>query len=140
VRLLADVRVSRNHTADIGQVDLRQTALVFEPLPMLAGSPGTATLAIDRPGRIVVDTIAPAPQLLSVGERYEDGWTATIDGGALRVLRINGDFIGCVVDAGPHRVELTFAPRSFSLGLLTSAAGLVALACGAFVIARGHGV
>jgi len=138
VRLVTDVRVSPNHAADIGVVDLRTTALVVEPLPMLAGTPGTATLAVDRPGRIVVDTSAPAPQLLSVGERYEDGWTATLDGRPLRLLRVNADFIGCVVEPGAHRVELRFAPRSFSAGLVASAMGLVTLACGAFVISRGE--
>jgi uncharacterized membrane protein YfhO len=93
-------------------------------------------VAIDRPGLIVVSTIAPGRQLLSVTERFEDGWTATQDGRAIPLLRINGDFLGCVVDAGVHRVELRFQPRSFSAGALVSAFGIVLLAAGAVVTVR----
>jgi len=136
VRLLTDVRVSTAPAADIDSIDLRRTALVDEAVPQLSGAPGTAALAIDRPGRIDVDTNAPAPQLLSIGERYDEGWRATSDGHPVRVLRVDGDFLGCVVEPGAHRVELRFVPRSLVAGALTSLGGAIALACGAFAMAR----
>jgi hypothetical protein len=52
------------------------------------------------------------------------------------VLRVNGDFLGCVVQPGAHRVELRFIPRSLVAGALTSLGGAIALACGAFAMAR----
>jgi hypothetical protein len=135
-RLLADVKVTSQPALDIDTIDLQRTALVAEPLPPLAGGAGTASVATDRPGRIVVDTVAPGPKLLSISERFDEGWTATADGRPLRVLRINGDFLGCLVDGGAHRIELRFAPRSFSAGALVSAIGVAALAIGAFVFGR----
>jgi hypothetical protein len=41
---------------------------------------------------------------------------------------VEGDFLGCVLDGGVHRVRLRFMPRSFVYGSLMSAAGAVLLA------------
>lgn len=135
-RLLRDARVSDDAARDITEIDLDRTALVTAALPELSGTPGSARVAFDRPGRIVVHTMADGRQLLSISERYHEGWHATAEGRPLPVVRINGDFLGCIVDAGSHRVELRFAPRSFTNGCLMSAAGLVCLALGAALVRR----
>jgi Bacterial membrane protein YfhO len=135
-RLLVDVRTSSNPGAEIDRIDIHRTALVAGTVPALSGLPGSATVAVDRPGRIVVNTVAPGRQLLTVSERFDEGWRATQDGRAIPVLRINGDFLGCVIDAGAHEVELRFQPRSFSTGAFVSALGLVMLAVAAVVTAR----
>ena len=105
-------------------------------LPSAAASPPTvsslataAELAIDRPGRIEVITQAPTRQLLVLTESYHAGWQATLDGQPCPVLRVDGDFLGCAVDAGLHRVDWQFHPRSLRDGALLSAGGLGLLLC-----------
>ena len=135
-RLLTDVRVTDDVVRDINAVDLARTALVTRSLPDLSGTPGSARLVIDRPGLIVVETTSDGRQLLSIGERFHEGWAATTEGRSLQTARINGDFLACVVDAGSHRVEFRFQPRSFARGRLMSAAGLLCLALGAALVRR----
>jgi Bacterial membrane protein YfhO len=88
---------------------------------------GSVRMAIDRPGRLVAHVEAPGPRILAFTERFHAGWSATIDGRRLQMVRVEGDFLGCVVDAGVHRVVLQFMPRSFVYGSIVSTFGAVAL-------------
>lgn len=88
---------------------------------------GDARLAIDRPGRLVAHVEAPGPRILAFTERFHAGWSATVDGRRLPLVRIEGDFLGCLLDAGVHRVTLRFMPRSFVHGSIVSAIGAIAL-------------
>lgn len=99
-------------------------------------SSGAARVAVDRPGYIVVQVEAPGPRILALTERFHDGWSATIDGKPLRMVPVDGDFLGCAVDPGIQRVELRFMPRSFVQGAAASAAGVLLLVAGAFIIMR----
>ncbi len=138
-RLLSKVTVSSNIATDVGAIDVLNEALVEEPVGDLTGAPGTARVVEDRPGRITVETTAFGRQLLTLTERFDSGWQVTdevIDGNAnrparvsARPVRVYGDFLGCVVDAGTHRVAFRFAPRSFTNGLLLTAFGLVLVLC-----------
>ena len=89
---------------------------------------GSARLTVDRPGDLVARIEAPARRILAFTERFHDGWTATIDGIPLEMVRVEGDFLGCVVDSGVHRVSLRFKPRSFLYGSIVSALGAALLA------------
>ncbi len=40
----------------------------------------------------------------------------SIDGVTFPTISVEGDFLGCIVDAGVHRVEFSFMPRSFVYG------------------------
>jgi hypothetical protein len=135
-RLLGNVRVTDDVAREIGDIDLQRTALAVQSLPELTGAPGAARVVTDRPGHLVVETMAEGRQLLSISERFHAGWVATADGQPLPVVRINGDFLACVVEAGSHHIELRFEPRSFTLGRLVSVIGLAALAVGAVIIRR----
>jgi hypothetical protein len=88
---------------------------------------GVARMAIDRPGRLVARVEAPGPRILAFTERFHAGWSATVDGRPVQTVRVEGDFLGCLLDAGVHRVRLRFMPRSFVYGSIISALGLVAL-------------
>jgi len=87
-------------------VDLRRTAIVSEPIDGLGGTPGAAVVVVDRPGRLVVRTSSDGRQLLAISERFHRGWRATVDGRPHAVTRINGDFIGCVVEPGTHAIAV----------------------------------
>ena len=127
-RLLTDVRASDDIAGDLWDVDLHRTALVTRELPPLGGTAGSARVLVDRPGRIAVETSTAGRQLLSISERYHPGWRAAVDGVSVPSVAVNGDFLGCVVEAGTHHVAFAFRPRSFVAGAAVSVAGVVALA------------
>ncbi len=106
-----------------------ETARLDEPIELPPSQPGPARVVADRPGQITVEYSAPARQLLVTTESFHRGWRATVDGRDRPVVRVNGDFLGCVVDAGNHEVLLGFRPRSLILGLVVSACGLGLLLC-----------
>ena len=91
-------------------------------------STGSARLVVDRPGRLVASVDAPGRRILAFTERFHDGWSATVDGTPLPTVRVEGDFLGCLVDAGHHRVNLRFLARSFVYGSIVSGIGAVLLA------------
>jgi len=91
-------------------------------------STGSARLAVDRPGHLVAQVEAPGRRILAFTERFHDGWSATTDGATLQTVRVEGDFLGCLVDGGSHRVDLRFMPRSFVYGSVLSAIGAALLA------------
>jgi hypothetical protein len=95
----------------------------------------TVRLAVDRPGHLVAQVHAPGRRILAFTERFHAGWSATADGARLETVRVEGDFLGCVVDAGVHRVELRFMPRSFVYGAILSAIGVATLA-GVLIVGR----
>ncbi|MGH9370764.1 MAG: hypothetical protein ACRD15_04460, partial [Vicinamibacterales bacterium] len=92
------------------------------------GSTGSARLTVDRPGRLIAQVDAPGRRILAFTERFHDGWSATIDGAPLQMVPVEGDFLGCLVEGGVHRVNLRFLPRSFVYGAILSAMGAVLLA------------
>jgi hypothetical protein len=126
-RLLTQV-VAGPLTPDLAGFDIDQVASVEPPLGQAlnlpAGPPGNAQVVIDRPGCIEVRTVAPSRQLLTLNEGFDPGWQAKVDGQRVPVLRVNGDFLGCLVRAGEHDVDWVFSPRSLLVGRLLSGCGL----------------
>jgi hypothetical protein len=53
---------------------------------------------------------------LVIGEGYDAGFTAQVDGAPARVLRLNADRLGLVLQDGTHRVVLTHATRGLRAG------------------------
>jgi hypothetical protein len=136
-RLVAESRLSRDVKADVRSIDVARVALVSESIPSLSGSPGAARIVSDRPGSMIVDTDASGPQLLVVTERFHSGWQAVVDGQPRRTTRVYGDFLGCVVDSGRHRVTFTFAPDSVRQGLRLSLGGILLTVVAATLLWRG---
>ena len=130
-RMVAIAVRSADPRAQIEQIDVATTALVDDAVDLVSGPPGAAVIEQDLPGRIRVATEAPTRQLLVLSESFHAGWQVTIDGEPRPLHRVNGDFMGSVVDAGHHVVRFRFAPRSYQWGVrisLASVAGILALA------------
>src|SRR6185295_4991444 len=53
--------------------------------------------------RVLVVVRAAGPGLLVVGEGYDPGFSARVDGAPAGVLRVNGDRLGVVLQDGTHR-------------------------------------
>jgi len=124
VRLVSKAFVSSDPNRDIDTIDVGSTALVSREIKLAGGRAGKAAITGDRPGRVRIETEAGSRQLLVFSESYHDGWQVTVDGRESSVLRVYGDFMGCVVDGGRHEVEFVFKPKSFRYGTLLSALGL----------------
>jgi hypothetical protein len=92
------------------------------------GSTGSARLTVDRPGYLVAEVTAPARRILAFTERFHNGWSATSNGVPLDMVRVEGDFLGAVLDGGVHQVRLRFMPRSFVYGSILSGVGAALLA------------
>jgi hypothetical protein len=141
-RLLTQVDVGPL-TPDLAGLDVDHAAILDQPLKiplgLPLGLPGKTQLPVDRPGHIEVRAIAPERQLLTLNEGFDLGWHAAVDGQPVPVLRVNGDFLGCLVPAGEHRVEWVFSPRSLMVGRLLSGCGLGLLGlfvCGSWGLNR----
>ena len=68
-----------------------------------------------------------SPGLVVLADASYPGWQLTIDGKPAPVYRVNGMMRGALVPAERHRLVYTFAPQSFHVGLIVSAAGIAAL-------------
>jgi hypothetical protein len=75
--------------------------------------------------RVVVHTDTPA--LLVLSDVYYPGWRGYVDGEETPIYRTDATFRGIEVPAGSHEVRMDFSPRSFPIGLILAAVGLLAL-------------
>ncbi len=97
---------------------------VLEPAQSLdASAVGVARVADDRPGRLTIDVAGHGRQVLVATESFHEGWQATQDGRPIPVVRVNGDFLGAVVER-PGRVEFAFLPSSLWMGNIATWCGL----------------
>ena len=108
------------------QIDAVGHLLDTAPTPIVTvdgsiGLDGTATFgfATDRDALLVV-SIA-----------FLDGWTATVDGRPVEVVRTNGLVIGVPVPAGARTVRLEFVTPGLHLGALVSLVSLLLVAAAA---------
>jgi hypothetical protein len=123
IRLVSQTRVSESPATDLQSIDIETTALVTHPLDVEAGEPGTAQLIGERPGELNVQLAAPGRRLLVIADSYDPSWCVSIDDRPATVERVNGDFLGCVVEAGTHTVHFVYSPSSIRYGRLLSRIG-----------------
>ena len=114
-------------------VDSRREALAAEAdvrgVALPSGSRSQpADVARATGGRIVVR--AAGPGLLVIGEGYDRGFGARVDGVEAPVLRVNADRIGIVLQEGTHRIVLTHRARGFLAGLVIAALTALGLVFG----------
>ncbi|GAB6185353.1 hypothetical protein JCM17478_08550 [Thermopirellula anaerolimosa] len=112
----------------IERTDSAVAAVVEKPINVSPEATARIRVITDRPGRMLVAVQASGPVLLVISEAYHPGWHAAHDGRAAEVLRVNGDFMGCVLPEGRHRLTLTFRPWSLVWGGRVSLCALTALA------------
>jgi hypothetical protein len=81
------------------------------------GSPGAVELARLSPERMRAQVNANTAAILEVGEHYDAGWSAQVDGKPAVTVAVDGAIAGVVVPAGRHEVELRFRPTGFIAGI-----------------------
>ncbi|MGH2557719.1 MAG: YfhO family protein [Thermomicrobiales bacterium] len=142
--IVHDVRgVARDEAARLlsdETIDFRTTALVEGDLPALApGDPSSESARVVEyhADELTIEATATAPGLLVVGEVYESGWQAYVDGEQVDLLPANLALRGVPIPAGEHVVELRYEPRSLQLGLWISGLATVAMLA-TFIVTLAH--
>lgn len=113
-------------------LDPREVALVEPgggPARLGQAPPGSGAIEwIERnPDRLVLSVDAPADALLVLSEIHHPYWSATVDGAATDVLRVDVALRGVTVPAGRHEVALEFRDPYVTYGAWGSAAGILVL-------------
>jgi membrane protein YfhO len=94
------------------------------------GGHGTARVMEYGPNSLRVHTAADADSWLVLSDTYYPGWTATVDGEPVSVMRGDVLFRVVPVPGGEHDVEFRFEPASVRIGLLISLGALLVLLAG----------
>jgi len=90
---------------------------------------GTAAIKLYGNNRVRIDAQLNDPAVLVLTDAFYPGWKVRIDGRQGNILRANYMFRGVELSAGLHRVEFSYEPESFKIGLIISllTAGLLLL-------------
>jgi hypothetical protein len=78
--------------------------------------------------QIAMDAEADHPTMVVVRDGYAPGWTATVAGSLVPVLRANGRYRAVAIPAGRSHVVLTYRPPSLARGLAVGLAAALAIA------------
>lgn len=81
---------------------------------------GSASIVKDQRNRVVVETDSSGDGLLVLSDNFYPGWTASVDGQRVEVLRANRTMRAVAVSAGKHVVTFAFRPRSFVISVWLS--------------------
>jgi hypothetical protein len=113
---------------DEGGATLREQAFfVGSRPPDLERCVGDTVDLLKRdPDSIVIDAAMRCKGLVIVGENYDPGWRASIDGRSAPVLEAYSVARAVVVPGGHHRIVMRFRPPSVMLGAVLSGSGALA--------------
>jgi hypothetical protein len=87
--------------------------------PQLFGPsfPREGTFHETTPEDVRIQVDAAYPSIVLVRTAYDPGWSATVDGRPAQVLPADGLLLGIPVEAGPHRIRLTYHDPDVTRGL-----------------------
>jgi hypothetical protein len=97
------------------------------PLDVEARPEGTATLDVDEPERVEVETASGGPSYLVLADTFDPGWSATVDGKAAPIRPAYVAFRAVFLPGGSHKVVFTYRPAGFRLGLIVTGVGIAAI-------------
>jgi hypothetical protein len=118
-------------------------AMTFGPhAPSFNGPPGFTPFTTRRVNgnRLWLEGSATQAGLLVVAEQFDPGWRARVDGKPARITPADHLLMGVPLEPGQHRVELTYAPDAFRVGLFGTLLGIACLAGFLCVRRRREGV
>ncbi|MEZ4572655.1 MAG: YfhO family protein, partial [Thermomicrobiales bacterium] len=109
------------------QVILTDTPAVRELDRVVSESDPNASVSIIRrdPEHMVFEVRTAEAGVLVVNDAYYPGWSATVDGEPVDILRANIAFSGVVIEPGLHAVEMHYEPDSIRYGLAVSIMSIV---------------
>lgn len=98
-----------------------RVAWLDEPIDLEGGEPGTVQILEEEDGDIDLLVEGTARQLMAISERWHPDWKVEVDGAQAELLRVDGDFMGVLVDPGAHRVSLRYRSMALRRGAAISA-------------------
>ena len=123
-------------------IDLRQTAIAEEPIPLpdagqggAAAGTGEVSVVSYRPNSLELAVRARGAALLVASETEYPGWRAWVDGRPAPIHRVDIALRGVAVPGGEHRVRMEFRPVILPVSLGISLATLLLLAVPYFQVA-----
>jgi hypothetical protein len=120
--------------------DFDPTLLAFTTDGSAAGSfPGSRALAwrweTDEPDHIALAVGAPEDAFLVLADAWFPGWSATLDGRPVRIVRIDHYVRGVRVSPGARRLEFRYEPEGWGTGRALTLASWGAMLALALVLA-----
>lgn len=110
----------------------KQAYLTNRPVALPDECFGEVELKEQHPQRIVISANMRTSGLVVIGDRYDPGWKARVDGQEIDLLRVNYLLRGVFVPEGQHQIEMDYRPDAFRHGvriLQATTALLVILGC-----------
>ncbi|MGB1252158.1 MAG: YfhO family protein [Candidatus Promineifilaceae bacterium] len=86
--------------------------------------------------RVVFDVMTEARGYLLLTDMFYPNWRATVDGNSAEILRANYAFRAILLEAGQHRVEMSFTPTSWQIGWKISLATFMLVLTAYFILWR----
>ncbi|MEA2717698.1 MAG: hypothetical protein QOI99_2015, partial [Actinomycetota bacterium] len=106
---------------------MARTALVHDPVPATAGSPGQVEVLEQRATEVRLQVTRTDPGWLVAIQTSYPGWIATVDGRRAKVERADYAFTAVAVGAGTHQVVLRYHPVSVRYGMIVTGEALALL-------------
>jgi hypothetical protein len=129
-RAIRVTKAALDSAFDAGGATLRDQAFFVDaaPPPLERCTGDTVDMLKRDPDSIWLDVAMNCKGLVIVGENYDPGWRASIDGRSAPVLEAYGVVRAVVVPAGHHRIVMRFRPPSIVLGCAMTGLGFVMMA------------
>ena len=105
----------------VGKIDLRHQAVADAKFKEQLGeaveqdTASIVTITSYEPNRLTYDVNSGKGGVLVFSEIYYPGWTATVDGKAVELGRVNYILRAIHIQPGQHQVELAFFPKSVDM-------------------------
>ncbi|OGG01340.1 hypothetical protein A2Z33_02920 [Candidatus Gottesmanbacteria bacterium RBG_16_52_11] len=112
---------------------------VPDPQPQPRNGADKTEVTVKQPDYIELNVTVSGNRILYLPETWYPGWTASLDGRTVPVIRANYAFRAVSVPAGAHTVILAYRPASFKTGVIISfvSAGIIILFTAIAVIQPG---
>jgi hypothetical protein len=102
--------------------------LIEGPIPKGAvASRGDARIICDDPGDTRVEARSEGPGLLVLNDGFAPGWSASVDGSPVPIVRANGLVRGVWLESGTHLVRFRYRTPGLAAGWAIALAGTVML-------------
>ena len=87
-------------------------------------------------GKVILTVDTPKPGLVVLTDTFYPGWKATVNGRPAPIWPANLAFRAVAVEAGNHRIEFSYDPNCFYIGLWASVITLLTLAITGWLLFR----